>query len=162
MGNVVSFILHTVLIFFQVRPSANAEGDEFLRDVIGPNIPSLEAVKQMVYKASGASSYGNQHHEVESFANVAQVCGILVQEDVFSFCKGRGTASGDGVVVEEAVDLFSAGISRLATGAPLKQYKDKCKANWSTGVDKANSMDSIHEWDDVDALESAPGVLDNN
>lgn len=147
-------------MFFQVRPSANAQGDEFLRDVIGPNIPSLEAVKQMVFKASGASSYGNQHHEVESFADVAQVCGMLVQEDVFTFTKGRGTASGDGAVVEEALDLFSEGVSRLATGAPLRQYKEKCRANWGSRVDSVNSTDT-HEWGESDVLESeGPGVLD--
>ena len=113
----------------------------------------------MVYKASGASSYGNRHHEVESYADVAQVCGLLVQEQVFTFRKGRGTASGDNVLVDEALDLFSEGISRLSTGIPLRQYKNKCRANWG------NVVSDVEGGDTADAMESemsGPGVLDDS
>src|SRR5437588_12301513 len=112
----------------------------------------------MVYKASGASSYGSQHHEVDSFADVSQVCSLLTQEDVYSFKKGRGTAGGEELIVEEAIDLFAEGIGRLSTGAPLRQYKSKCRANWGLQMGDDDIIDS------VDTLESellGPGVLED-
>ena len=127
--------------------------------MIAPNIPSLEAVREMVYKASGASSYGNQHHEVDSYADVAQICKLLVQEDVFTFRKGRGTAGADDVMVEEVLDLFSEGIGRLSTGVPLRQYKNKCRASWGLGKCVDDSTEVI---DAFESEVSEPGVLDES
>ena len=130
-----------------------------MRDVIGPNIPSLEAVKEMVYKASGASSYGSQHHEVDSFADVSQVCSLLTQEDVYLFKKGRGTAGGEGLLVEVVIDLFTEGIGRVSTGAPLRQYKSKCRANWGLNVSKDDDLDNV---DAVESESLGPGVLNDS
>jgi hypothetical protein len=72
-----------------VRPSANAKGDEFLRNVIGLKIPALEAVKHMAYIASGSSYYRTHDHIVDAYADVDQLCTALVEEEVFTFKAGR-------------------------------------------------------------------------
>lgn len=109
-----------------------------------------------------ASNYGNHHHDVASYEDVSQVVAALVQADVFTFVKGRGTGSERGGTVEGATDLFAEGVGRIASGAPLRQYKKKSRANWGTQTWEA---DNDPEWDDVDALEGSapgPGVLDEN
>jgi len=78
---------------------------------------------------------------------------------VYSFKKGRETAGREGLIVEEAINLFVEEIGRLSTGAPLRQYKSKCRANWGLNVSEDEDLDNVN------ALESEswrPGVLDDS
>jgi len=56
------------------------KGDEFLHNVISPNIPAVDVVKHMVYSASGSSRYHTHHHILDAYADVAQLCAALVEE----------------------------------------------------------------------------------
>jgi hypothetical protein len=70
---------------------------ESLRNVIRPNIPALEAVKHIVYTASGSLNYHTHYDVVDAYADVAPVCAALNSGDVFPFNTGRGGSTGESV-----------------------------------------------------------------
>ena len=113
----------------------NAKGDDFLLNVIGPNIPALEAVKHIVYTASRSSNYRTHHSVIDWYADVAQVALALAHENVFTFKAGRGSTGqkSDGIVVNLAPDLLVQGSIRLGSGVPLREYLAKARANWLGG-----------------------------
>ncbi|PWW77965.1 hypothetical protein C7212DRAFT_362394 [Tuber magnatum] len=75
----------------KVRPSANDKGDDFLLNIIGPNILTLEAINRMVYTASRLSNYGMHHLVIDWYADVAQGVLELAYENVFTCKAGRGS-----------------------------------------------------------------------
>jgi hypothetical protein len=100
---------------------ANAKGDEFLQNVIGSNIPSLEAVKHMPCSATSSSNYYTHHYIVDAYADEAQVCAELVGEEVVTLKAGRGSCAEE--CVSYSPDLWYQRLEKVSNAAPLEAYK---------------------------------------
>jgi hypothetical protein len=100
---------------------ANAKGDEFLQNVIGSNITSLEAVKHMPCSASSSSNYCTHHHIVDAYADEAQVYAELIGEEVVTLKAGRGSCAEE--CVSYSPDLWYQRLEKVSNGAPLGAYK---------------------------------------
>jgi hypothetical protein len=135
------------------RPSANTKGDQFLLTVIGPNIPALGAVNHMVYTASRSSNYRTHHHIVVAYADVGQVCAVLVEDEVFTFKAGRGGSAAESV--SYLPDSWCQGLEKVSNLAPLGAYKLKERGCWtsSTVVDWGNEP--------LNYLEGEVGIMEN-
>jgi hypothetical protein len=72
----------------------------------------------MVYTVSRLSNYGTHHHKVDAYADVAQVCTALVEEEVFTFKAGRGGFAGESVSYFPG--LWCQGLEKVSNGAPLR------------------------------------------
>lgn len=67
----------------KIRPSANAKSDEFLREVVAPNVFTLWKSKEVIAQATGATSHGSYYLVVDSFKDVLFIVKLLLIEDVF-------------------------------------------------------------------------------
>jgi hypothetical protein len=107
----------------------------------------------MVYTASGSSNYRTHHHIVDAYADVAQVCAALVEEEVFTFKAGRGGSAGESV--SYSPDLWCQGLEKVSNAAPLKAYKLKARGCWTSGT--------VVDWENepLDSLEGEVGVMEN-
>ena len=131
----------------------NAEGDEVLQNVIGWNICALEAVKHTFCSVWGSSNYHTHHCIIDAYADVAQVCTVLVAEQVITFKAGRGGLAGQSV--HYLPNLWCQGLEMVSYVAPLREYKLKARGCWT------NNM--VVDWgnEPLDTLEGKVGIMEN-
>lgn len=133
----------------KVRPSSNDKSDQFLRDVIAPNVLSLWKIKQVMAQATESTSHGDRHSVVSSTSDLSLIVKLLVEDAVFEYHPGRGTNG------TEFIDLYIRGSRVIAAGGPLDAYQRRAQGNWrlrsvlDDGVLGAEGGESS----DIDALE---------
>lgn len=139
----------------KIRPSANAKSDEFLREVVAPNVLTLWKSKEVMAQATGATSHGSHHSVVDSFKDVSFIVKLLLIEDVFLEKPGRGSGdNGESL----SLDLFTIGCSTLASGIPLHRYKRRARGNWHATAKTREDGDTLFEDDINDIVGRDAGV----
>jgi len=106
--------------------------DEIIWNVIGLNIPALEAVQHMVYSRHGSSDKYTHHHIVDSNADATQVCAELVEEEVSTFNAERGSSAAESV--SYSPDLCCQGLEIISNVASLREDKFKARGYWTNGT----------------------------
>lgn len=140
----------------KVRPSANAKTDEFLREVVAPNVLTLWKSKKVMAKVVKATDHGNRHKVVNSFHDVTFVVNLLLLESVFEEKPGRGFGNDEESV---STDLYENGATTLASGIPLRNYKLQARGNWEKSHRTYDEEQALFEEGTDEAVEH---VLDNN
>ena len=128
----------------KVRPSSNAKSDEFLREVVAPNVLSLWKIKEVMARATQSTSHGNHHSLVGNSSDLCLLVKILVEDKVFELESGRGTKK------TEFVDLFIRGSRIIAAGGPLEEYQRRARGNWKNSSAQDSELFADYEAEDSD------------
>lgn len=147
----------------RIHPSSNIHSDQHLRETISRQVMSLHASKVSMERESRAHSYGTHSSLVRSSTDVANIVRVLLDEAI---CRDSIPRALDSVKEQphwEATDLMGAGIARLATGVPLREYMQRARFSWHPGKSSSNtsSLDLETEEDfDTDILGPEAGLDD--
>lgn len=147
----------------KIRPSANAKTDEFLREVVAPNVLALWKSKEVMRRATGATRHGDHHSVVSSDEDIAVVVGLIVGESPFQEVLGRGSdENGE----DESTDLFRQGTAALASSIPLQNYLRRARGNWKRraqprGGGEQHEDEDIFE-DDISDLVQRGAAIDHD
>ena len=141
-----------------IRPSANAASDRHLREVISLNVLALLKCKEVMARATGATSHGNCHAVVDTKHDVQLVVDHLMEQEAFHEIPGRGVGDQP---EKSHTDLFSNGTSKLQLGVPLKRYKLRARGNWAAHAAQQGAADEQGDEvlfdDNLDDLVEADG-----
>ncbi len=69
----------------KVKPSSNAKSDQFLQEVIAPNVLSLWKIKEVMARAIESTSHDNYHSVVSSISDLSLIVNLLVEDAVFDY-----------------------------------------------------------------------------
>jgi hypothetical protein len=141
------------------------QSEDFVRDVIAPNIVPFRMIRDSVLSSAGVTEYGSRHSRPDPSDDIAKVIEILVREEALVQRKGRYMVgpTGSKVEVYEAVDMFDEGSKKIMFGGVLeKMVKRRAEEDENRrAVPEIPNMDQdewtawlqnhVNEWNDVPA-----------
>lgn len=113
--------------------------------------------KEVIARATGATSHGNHHSIVSNFRDISHIVKILTAEQVFDEKIGRGSGENGET---EFTDLFGHGTAALATAQPLHRYLRRARANWADEGQGNEEREALFDDDMDDSIENQPRELD--
>ncbi len=145
----------------KVCPSANAKSDEFLRETMALNVLSLWSCKEVVLRATGATSYGNRHSLVAKLPDVSLLVKHMIDDSIFEKKLGR-TGLPNNTLISIFPDLFYVGSAHLSNGIALSRYVDSAQGNWDNfNLDDEYMSDTANNDGPESELEDPNGPRDN-
>lgn len=139
----------------KVRPSANAKADEFFREVVALNVISLWKCREVVSRATSATSHGNHHSLVAKLPDVSLLVKHMTGDLIFREELGRcGLRNSD--KLSAFTDPFSDKTACFSSGIALSKYLASAQGNWDNyapvnnvtdGTDNENNNDLIDDED---------------
>lgn len=116
----------------KIHASSNLSSDVHLRETIACQVMSLYACKRSIArecrtKASTHSTLMN------SRSDVLHIAATLIKEKIAMFQPGRVRDEVRDKRYWQAADMFGDGAAKLATGTPLRIYKEHARYNWHAG-----------------------------
>jgi hypothetical protein len=87
------------------------QSEDFVRDVIAPNIVPFRMIKDSLLSSAGVTAYGSRHSRPDPSDDIDKVIEILNREEALVQRKGRYMVgpAGSKVEVYEAVGVFNLG-----------------------------------------------------
>jgi hypothetical protein len=98
------------------------QSEDFVRDVIAPNIVPFRMIKDSLLSSAGVTVYGSRHSRPDPSDDIDKVIEILIREEALVQRKGRYMVgpAGSKVEVYEAVDMFDEGSKKIMFGGVLE------------------------------------------
>lgn len=112
----------------KVRPFVNAKSNEFLREIVVPNILSLWSCKEVISQATGATSYGNYHSFVAKLSDISLLVKHMIDDSILNEKLGR-TGIQNNTTISAFPDLFYTGATYLSNGIALTRYVNSIHGN---------------------------------
>jgi hypothetical protein len=106
------------------------QSEDFLRDVIAPNIVPFRMIRDSVLSSAGVTAYGSRHSRPDASDDINKVIEILVREEALVQRKGRYMVgpAGSKVEVYEAVDMFDEGSKKIMFRGVVENFIRKKKS----------------------------------
>jgi hypothetical protein len=108
-------------------------------------------VREHIYKDAGAAEHYQHSSTVKADIDVWHITEALLRERVFTGTPGRHHyETGDGEIIEQAVDLHGLGVGNVMDATHLQAYKDKLvKVNGAFEIEEI-PIDDIFEAEEID------------
>ena len=136
----------------KINPSTNVLSDRHLCETIASQVMSLYACKKTMARECCSRNYGIRSTELSTSFDVAHLTRTLLEETIARFTPNR-VRNEQGTDYWSAPDLLSVGAAKLASGIPLKKYRERARYFWISG----GYMDSeSYDMEDEDS-----GLLDD-
>lgn len=105
----------------KVYPSANAKSDEFLRKIVALNVLSLWSCKEVISRATDATSHGNCHSFIAKLSDISLLIKHIIDDSIFNEKVGR-TSMQNNTAKSAFPNLFYIRSICLSTGIVLSKY----------------------------------------
>lgn len=106
-----------------MRHNINDITNEFLNNIIAPQVLFFRDVRKKVAEETDAPTYGFHSSPVERYHEVTVVARLLLRDGVPRFTPGR--EEGEEEAESEATDLFWKGMMELLSTTQLQSYVDR-------------------------------------
>lgn len=134
----------------KIHPSSNLMSDQHLTETISCQVMSLHASKATMHCECRTQDYGQHFTLLRSSNNVAHMVRTLLKEEVGIFKPGRFQDEERNIPYWQAQDLLGTGAAKLASGAPLRDYKQPARFNWcASGSPDDPDVDDLGDLGDL-------------
>jgi hypothetical protein len=104
------------------------------KDVVSVNIMAFRAIREAVEMATGASTGGSRHSNVDDSLDVQKMAKALIQEQVCKRMQGRYSSGGQthNAEIKETVDAITNGRDKIWQSAACDRIIDEWKSEVSS------------------------------